>query len=576
MHYYFELRSNFYNRERDLSLQISINEIKNLWNVTHRNVQYRLKKLQDLGFINYNPGNGRGTFSEIVYYNHYQQDVFNYVETLTDSKSFGKIFELFDLPIPSDWILSSIGESQELQNELNIFSKDSIKYSANLAEIDNINPFLIRDQHGATVLTYVGDTLLLYDEISKDIKTNIVHHWKPYNSFKNWIFHIRKGIKFHNNQEMKASDVVWSIKQYNKNRCPPSWVLKTIKEIRSISDYKFEIELEQPIYWLDRYLAWPNLVICQNNTGIDNQLPILSGAYKLLDVSEKKIILESNKQYFNGQVLIDKVEISNTIFFKKGGSIALENTKIRNGNSKKIIHSGVCMLCFNFRKDTIIQNKYFREAIKYILDYEKMRNYFPDRIFEEAATFSSRNWKQLEKKSGNIASLLKKSGYKGEQLIMHCLSPKICGSSDSNFTDYFDKKAKKYGINLCIKIVSLDDYIINIPKNEADMFYGADTPFSDYWTSFVALFRDINCLPSSFLSKDQLSIINDILDVNPICLSKADLEDKIETVEDYIRSENLIIFLFHRYLSCDIDNELREFSLSQLGHPQIKKMWIDD
>ncbi len=576
MFYYFELRSYFYSRERSLLLTISINEIINLWNVTRRNVRYRLKILEELGYLQYNPGNGRGNNSIIHYINQFQQDVFDYVEISTKSESYGKIFELFDLPIPRDWIMTRICHSKKIQKEFKSVSRNTLKYNINLEGVSNLNPFLQWTQHETTILTYIGDTLFLYDGINNDIRPNIVHHYEPYDSYRKWIFHIRKGVKFHNNVELKVNDIIWSLKQYKKKQILISWILNSINKIKYISEYKFEIELDKPVYWLDRYLAWPNIIICQENTGLDNHIPVMSGAYNLLDANEDKIILESNKHYFKGQTLIDKIEIQNTYSYNRSGNITVKDSKTRNLQNKRVLHSGVCMLCFNFWKDSIIQNKYFREAVKYILDYDKMKKYFQDDIFEEATTFSSRNRKVLKKDRGDIANLLKKSGYKGEQLFIYCLSPIICGSSDANFVEYFDREARKFGVNLCMVIITKDDIISGESRSEADMFYGPDTPMSDYWTSFQALFHDISCIPSSFLSKDQLSFIHETLDINPIISSKTDLENKIELVENFIRSENLVIFLFHRYLRIDIDNQLREFKMNQLGHPSIKDMWIDE
>ncbi len=576
MFYYFELRSYFYSRERSLSLTISTNEITNLWDVTRRNVRYRLKTLQDLGYLEYHPGNGRGNNSKILYCHQFQQDVSDYVERSTKSESYGKIFELFELPIPKDWIWMRIGHSYEIQKELKTICNNTIQYYANLDSIDSLNPFLQWNQHETIIITYMGDSLLLYDGMSRSIKPNIVHHWESLDSYSKWIFHIRKGIKFHNNLELTAYDIAWSLNQYNINMQSPSWVLNTIKEIKCVSKYKIEIELNQPIYLFDMYLAWTSLVICQKNTGTDNTIPVMSGAYKLLDVNKDKIILESNRQYFKGQALIDKVEINNTHLYKKGSNIVPGNSRTENFNYKKILHTGVCMLLFNFWKKSIIQNKYFREAMKYILNFGNMKKYFQDDIFEEATTFSSRNRTILKKEPGDIVNLLKKSGYKGEQLIIHCLSPKICGSSDANFIDYLINESKKYNINISFKIVSNNDFNKGESRIHADMFYGPDTPYCNYWTSFLALFNDHNCLPYWFLGKNKLSYINNILDINFICESEADLEDKIEKVESYIRSENLIIFLFHRYLRFDIDNQLREFNMSQLGYPIIKDMWIDE
>ncbi len=64
-----------------------------------------------------------------------------------------------------------------------------------------------------------------------------------------------------------------------------------------------------------------------------------------------------------------------------------------------------------------------------------------------------------------------------------------------------------------------------------------------------------------------------MLDEIPNRPSKYDLEGKIEQVENYIRSENLVLFLFHSYKKLQLDNQLYGFNNN---FQSIKNLWIDE
>jgi peptide/nickel transport system substrate-binding protein len=75
-----------------------------------------------------------------------------------------------------------------------------------------IDPVTIADAGGIVILSQVGEYLVLSD---KDLsaKPMLAESWKPNDDGTVWTFNLRKGVKFHNGNEMKADDVVASIER---------------------------------------------------------------------------------------------------------------------------------------------------------------------------------------------------------------------------------------------------------------------------------------------------------------------------------------------------------------------------
>src|SRR5689334_14484733 len=75
-----------------------------------------------------------------------------------------------------------------------------------------IDPVTIADNGGIVVLSQVGEYLCLSDK-DLSLKPMLAESWSSNNDGTVWTFKLRKGVKFHNGNEMKADDVVTSIER---------------------------------------------------------------------------------------------------------------------------------------------------------------------------------------------------------------------------------------------------------------------------------------------------------------------------------------------------------------------------
>ncbi len=130
-----------------------------------------------------------------------------------------------------------------------------------------------------------------------------------------WIFHLRKGVKFHNGNPFTAADVKYSFERLADPEV--SEFLNTGRSIASIEtpdDYTVIIKTEEHIPWFADNM---HQIFIMDKESTENRdpgeiglKPIGTGAYKLVEWAKGSyMILEANADYWEGAPAIERVEV---------------------------------------------------------------------------------------------------------------------------------------------------------------------------------------------------------------------------------------------------------------------------
>jgi peptide/nickel transport system substrate-binding protein len=125
-----------------------------------------------------------------------------------------------------------------------------------------------------------------------------------------WVFKLRKGVKFHNGEELKASDVLFSIERCRTQL--QSNLVRYIAEARALDDYTVEIKTPEPYAVLHMDLSEFHILNEKYVKEVgDEQLnlkPMGTGPYKLVEwIKEDHMTLAAFEDYYLGEAKIKKV-----------------------------------------------------------------------------------------------------------------------------------------------------------------------------------------------------------------------------------------------------------------------------
>jgi len=127
---------------------------------------------------------------------------------------------------------------------------------------------------------------------------------------RTWVFKLRKGVKFHNGDELQASDVLFSIERC-KNQLMSNLV-RYIAEAKALDNYTVQIKTPKPYAVLHMDLSEFHILnekyVKQVGDEQLNLKPMGTGPYKLVEwVKEDHMTLAAFEDYYLGSPTIKKV-----------------------------------------------------------------------------------------------------------------------------------------------------------------------------------------------------------------------------------------------------------------------------
>jgi len=255
----------------------------------------------------------------------------------------------------------------------------------------NLDPRKATDVPSARIAQIVYNGLIRFNG-----KTNIIpdlcEKWDIPDD-KTYIFYLKKGVKFHNGEDLKAEDVKYTFESIMDPtfKSPFRGSYTFLKQIRVINDYTIEFKLNEPFA---PFLASMSMGIIPQKyakkIGEDfGKKPVGSGPFKVIKIlPDESIILEANEFYFEGKPKIKKIifktvkdETVRALKLEKGEINFLENAfspdlveKFKDNPHIKIVQgegTDYYYIGLNL-KDSILSNKKVRQAIAYAIDRESI------------------------------------------------------------------------------------------------------------------------------------------------------------------------------------------------------------
>ncbi len=260
-----------------------------------------------------------------------------------------------------------------------------------------LNPVLSQDTASGDINGLIFNGLVKYDK-NLNLTGDLASSWKVFEGEKPLIiFNLRKGVKWHDGVEFTARDVKFTYEKImdEKTNTVRKSDYELVKDVKVRGKYGVEIRYSKPFSpglesWTIGIIPEHLLKGIDINTAPFNRCPVGTGPFRFSEwVSDEKIELRANEDYFEGRPLLDRIiyrivpETSlNEIELLTGGIdysgiYAYQYKRIKdNLHLKAYKHFGLGYTYIGYNMENpLFNDKRVRQALTYALDRRKIVDY---------------------------------------------------------------------------------------------------------------------------------------------------------------------------------------------------------
>jgi peptide/nickel transport system substrate-binding protein len=174
----------------------------------------------------------------------------------------------------------------------------------------NLDPRVGVDAQSERIDELLFDSLVRRDE-HFELKPSLAERWEIPDP-QTYIFHLHRGVVFHNGQPLTARDVKWTFDSLisGKLRSAKASTYAPVDHLDTPDDYTVVFHLKEPFAPLLWNLSGAAIGIVPYGSGEDfNRQPIGSGPFRFVRAqTDKDVVLERNPDYWNTPAKLQRVE----------------------------------------------------------------------------------------------------------------------------------------------------------------------------------------------------------------------------------------------------------------------------
>lgn len=374
----------------------------------------------------------------------------------------------------------------------------------------SLDPALIVDVIGGNIAAKLFNGLIRLDK-DLNIVPDIAEKWEITDKGTTYIFHLRPGVNFSNNQEVTSLDFKYSFKRIlnPKTRSPNTWVLDRIlgakdymggksmdiAGIEVIDTYTLKIKLKEPfspflnLLTMTAAYVMPKQEIEKQGADFSTH-PIGTGPFILKKwIHNNELVLVKNNNYF-----FDKAKVEGIIYriipedltavteFELGNLDVItipasEYSRYKDSPKWKNLISSIqgintYYIGFNCSRPPF-DNINLRNAVAYSIDREKILRTFYEargRIAEGPVPDILREWKPpglIEYNPEKAKRIVKESGMEGRRINFFITADQEVVDMAEIIQSYINKA----GLNVRIKQLEWSAYKAALNNGEPDIFW---------------------------------------------------------------------------------------------------------
>lgn len=318
-----------------------------------------------------------------------------------------------------------------------------------------------------------------------NIQPNLAETWAASGDGRLYTFNLRRGVKFHNGQEMTAEDAKFAI-EYSmnpKNSAYGFQALTIVDRVEAADRYALKVVLKRasPAFLLSLVEIGTFSIIPKGSIqeGKDKPLkfPPGTGPFKLVEWQpQQRMVFERHDGYWGHKAFVDRVvlrPIANaTVRFsalRAGDVDMVERTpyewvrqiiegKLKGINFIEAPYAGYRRLVFNVAQPPF-NNKKLRQAVVHAIDKKEVLHaaYFgfgepADQIYPKGHTWYIEGVDSPSQNLSKARALLKEAGYTGQTIEF------VTQQGEEVEPTAIQAQLKKVGMNIHVKILEYGAY----------------------------------------------------------------------------------------------------------------------
>jgi peptide/nickel transport system substrate-binding protein len=250
----------------------------------------------------------------------------------------------------------------------------------------NFDPRIGVDGQSERIDDLIFDDLLTRDE-HLNVAPGLAERWETPDA-KTYVFHLHRGVKFHDGHALSAKDVKWTFDSLlqGKIRSTKTAAYRYIERVEAPDEFTVVFRMKEP----DSGLLW-NLsdgamgIVPEGDLGEVSAKPVGSGPFRFVSAQlDKEVILERNPDYWADPPKIARVRFAvvpdmttRALELRKGSADAAMNAMtgdmvltLEKESGLEVLHGPGTVLAylgFNLR-DPILKDVRVRQALAYAID----------------------------------------------------------------------------------------------------------------------------------------------------------------------------------------------------------------
>ncbi|PGZ12270.1 SgrR family transcriptional regulator [Bacillus cereus] len=485
-------------------IEITLQNISETLFCTDRNSKFIIKKLEELGWVCWFPGRGRGNRSKVSFQKNPAVLILEKGKEITkqgDVKGGKEFVEQYMEYFSSlqkqfqTWINSIFGYQIEMTNQ---GRQDVLRLQVEMRPKILLDPMYATMRSECHMVKHAYDTLVYVNESTNVIEPRLAFHWEYNDDQKMWTFYLRKGVQFHNGKRFTAHDVVHSFNRFmNTEDNPYLWMLQHVERIHIVNEHIVEVYLHTENKLLLHILGTEQCsIVTEDEEGNVSG----TGPFKLRENNDSIFILEAHNAYFRERPFLDRIELWNVPKSTDEYDVSMkaEHKEIENPHKElSKMESNVTYVTLNTKKQGPLQNSTFRQALYKIIHSNKIIDELEgerDEAADELLLANRAAWSINE----DVNTLLQKSEYSGEVLYLYTFKEQ----DHVEDSEWIQKECAKYGITIEIHFLDALELLRADTMGQADLIHDSATISEKIELSFLQMFLAKNSFINQHSSLD--------------------------------------------------------------------------